>query len=440
MIANQSQVPVISFAANHIPPTLLAQTTWPSLLHMSTDVSDQIRCITDIVSSHNRRRVSIIYEAEAYDTSYPELLNSLSEELDKIGSKIEDRVILRAFSSSARVGKSFEEKLAKLKGKASPIFIVLGLSCRASGHFLKDAKKMGLFNGNSIWIFAEKPFNNLLASVENSIISTTMEGAIGLVTYCPENHASGDFKIKFMNKFHQKHGETFNFEKSIDVSRAYDCLMTVKKAIDALPTNDITPELLLARISRVRLVGLSGVIQFEKDTSKTNRRYSPQMVIGIPRTTPFGKFVKEETDNITGKATYVGFCIDIFEKASPHGLNYTFLPHEGTYEDLVNKVYDKVFPKGSPLAANFSQAILKLSESGEIKQLEDKWFPRECTMRNNTGKTPRLGLDSFWALYAFTIATSTACLLVAYLFTPRSRQVHEEVSNGDGMSQDLSIS
>lgn len=66
------------------------------------------------------------------------------------------------------------------------------------------------------------------------------------------------------------------------------------------------------------------------------------MVIGIPRTTPFDKFVKEKIDDVTGKATYIGFCMDAFEKARPHGLNYTFLPHEGTYEDLINKVHDKV--------------------------------------------------------------------------------------------------
>ncbi|KAF8029588.1 hypothetical protein BT93_E2109 [Corymbia citriodora subsp. variegata] len=704
----------------------MVHTMWPSLFRMSTDVSDQIRCIADIVSSYNRLRVTIIYEAEAYDTVYSELLNSLSEELDKIGSKIEDKVILQALSPSASVGKYFEEKLVKLKGKASPIFIVLGLSSRASGHFLKEARKIGLFNRNSVWIFAEKPFNNLLASVDRSIISTTMEGTIGLVTYRPENHASGAFKIKFLNKFHQKHGETIS-EQSIEVSRAYDSLMTVKKA------------LLLDRISSVRLIGLSGVIQFEKgqltgeakfqivsvmemkvesfslvsnlgfsrsfpqkqsqrisayansDKLKTHQKYIPQMVIGIPRTTPFGKFVKEEID----------------DKARPHGLNYTFSPHEGTYEDLVNKfitrgltrlnsfasldhqslkilavmfrldggvilTYDAavgditilanrsqyveftqpfieselsmivpakiesgralifmkpftptmwvasggilvytmlvvwflehptnpefrgswtsqlstalwftfsslfyahrerinhnftrivlviwfsvtlistqsytaslttmltlqelkptvtkmerlriskarvgcdavsfvcdylkdtlnfskdiiiglrnssryggqfksgniaalfleypyeraflakycygyavthenyrfggfgfVFPKGSPLAAKFSEAILKLSESGEIKRLEDKWFPRKCTMRNDTSETPRLGLDSFWGLYAFTIAISTACLLVAYLCKRRNHQVHEEGSNGDAMSQDLSIS
>ncbi|XP_039169682.1 glutamate receptor 2.7 [Eucalyptus grandis] len=559
-IANQSQVPVISFAANPLPPALMVQTMWPSLFRMSSDVSDQIRCIADIVSSYNRRRVTIIYEAEAYDNIYSELLNSLSEELDKIGSKIEDQVILRALSPSASVEKFLEEKLVKLKCKASPIFIVLGLSSRAGGHFLKEARKIGLFNRNSIWIFAEKPFDNLLASVEHSIISTTMEGTIGFVTYRPENHASRDFKIKFLNKFHQKHGETFNFEQSIDVSRAYDSLMTVKKAVGALPTNDITPELLLDRISSVRLVGLSGVIQLRKkqsqrtsayansDTLKTHRKYIPQMVIGIPRTTPFGKFVKEQIDDVTGKATYIGFCMDVFEKARPHGLNYTFLPHEGTYEDLVNKVHDKsytaslttmltlqelkptvttmerlriskarvgcdavsfvcdylkntlhfskdiiiglrnssrygdqfasgniaalflespyeraflakycygyavthenyrfggfgfVFPKSSSLAAKFSEAILKLSESGEIKRLENKWFRRKCAMRNDASEIPRLGLDSFWGLYAFTITISTACLLVAYLWMRRNRRSHEEGSNGDGLSQDLSIS
>ncbi|KAI6705320.1 hypothetical protein NL676_008282 [Syzygium grande] len=245
-IANQSRVPVISFAANHAPPTLLAQTIWPSLFRMSTDVFDQIRCIADIVSSGNRRRVTILYEAEAYDTSYSELLNSLSEELDKIGSKIEDRDIIIGLRNSSGYGDQ-------------------------------------LTSGNIAALFLEYPYERAF-----------------LAKYC------------------------------------------------------------------------------------------------------YGYAVTHENYRFGG----LGF----------------------------------VFPKGSPLAAKFSQAILKLSESGEIKRLEDKWFPRECTMRNNTGKTPRLGLDSFWALYAFTIATSTACLLVACLCTRRSRQVHEEVTNGDSISQDLSIS
>ncbi|KAI6705306.1 hypothetical protein NL676_008268 [Syzygium grande] len=558
-IANQSQVPVISFARDHVTPTLTVQTLWPSLFQMSTDESDHIRCIVDIVSSYNRQRVSIIYEAGAYDTMYSKLLNSLSEELGKIGSTVEDQLILQAFSSPTRAEVSLEEKLMTLKGKASPIFIVLGLSAQGSAHFLKEAKKMGLFYGNSVWIFAEKPFTNLLTSVKHSAISSTVKGAIGIITYRPKNQEYREFKAKFLNMFHHKYGKNFNFEPGIDAVRAYDCIMTVKNAIDAAPSHDIMPELLLNRISRTRLMGLSGAIRFEKgqlahqpnfqlvsvdgneyreaklwspnssfsrsfvpkqisrrnaftisDILKTQERQTPSeketLVIGVPGKTPFDKFVKEEMDDTTGKAKYIGLCIDVFEKAVSHfpdGLKYEFFRHDGTYDELVNKVHDKElivhirntssyedefkggkiaalfleypyeraffteycygyvathenyrfggfgfvtageaahiqFPrcskKGSPLAENFSEAIMELSQSGEMKRLENKWFSPECTMRNITNEKPRLGLNSFWALYAFNIATSTGCLLLACLCTRRNCRDHEEGSNGDNMS------
>lgn len=56
--------------------------------------------------------------------------------------------------------------------------------------------------------------------------------------------------------------------------------------------------------------------------------------------------MKEERDDTTGKAKYIGFCIDVFEKAVSHfpdGLDYEFSRHDGTYEELVNKVRDKVW-------------------------------------------------------------------------------------------------
>ncbi|KAI3410581.1 Glutamate receptor [Psidium guajava] len=725
-IANQSKVPVISFARDPVTPTLMSQNLWPSLFRMSTDESDQIKCIVDVVSAYNRQRVSIIYEAGAYDTVYSKLLNSLSEELGKIGSAIEDQLIHQAFSSPTGAEVSLAEKLMKMKGKASPVFIVLGLSPQGSAQFLKESKKMGLFYGDSIWIFAEKPFANLLISAEQSAISSTVKGAIGVITYRRENQAYKEFRSKFLNMFRHKYGKKFNFEPDIDAVRAYDCIMTVKNAIDAVPSHDIMPEFLLDRISHTRLMGLSGAIRFEKgqlayrpkfqlvsvdgdeyselnlwspnfgfsrsfvakqssrrnahataDILKTQERQASgrnePLVIGVPSKSPFDKFVKEEMDDISGKAKYIGFCIDVFEKVVshfPNGLNYEFSRHDGTYDDLVNKVHDKtydaavgditilanrsrfveftqpfiasdlsmivpakpdrdralifmqpftptmwiasggiliytmlvvlflerpinpefegpwtnqlsialwftfsslffahrervyrnftrivlviwffvaliltqsytagltsmltlqelkptvttmewlriskarvgcdpeaficdylintlnfskeaivgisntssygdefrsgniaalfleypyeraffteycygyvatqenyrfggfgfVFPKGSALAANFSEAILELSESGEMKRLENKWFPPECTMRNFTNETPRLGLNSFWALYASTIATSTACLLLACLCTRRSREDHERGSTGDATS------
>ncbi|KAK3431271.1 hypothetical protein EUGRSUZ_E02658 [Eucalyptus grandis] len=727
-IANQSQVPVISFARDHITPTMMVQTLWPSLFQMSTDEYDHVRCIVDIVSSYNRQRVSIVYEAGAYDTKYSKLLNYLSEELRKIGSTIEDQLILQAFSSPSGAEVSLEEKLMKLKGKTSPIFIVLGLSARGSAHFLKEAKKMRLFYGDSIWIFAEKPFTNLLTSVEHPAIASTVKGAIGIITYHPKNQAYREFKAKFLNMFHHKYGENFKFEPGIDAIRAYDCIMTVKNAIDAMPSHDIMPKFLLNRISRTRLMGLSGAIRFEKgqlarrpkfqlvsvegneyrelklwspnfsfsrsfvpmqssrrntyrisDIVKTQEGQTSSekvtLVIGVPGKTPFDKFVKEEMDDTTGRPKYIGFCIDVFEKAISHFpddsskshilliqtfcfngaisvpisktydaavgditilanrslfveftqpfigselsiivpakpdtdralifiepftlamwiasggiLIYTmlvvwfleyqinpefrgpwtnqlstalwftfsslFFAHKervyrnftrivlviwffvaliltqsytagltslltlqnlkptvttvewlrsskervgcdpdtfvcdylinelnfskevivhtrntSSYEDefrrgsisalFLEYPYERafftqycsgyvathenyrfggfgfVFPKDSPLAADFSEAILELSQSGEMKTLENKWFSPECTMKNITSEKPRLGLNSFWALYVFTIATSTGCLLFACLCTRRNRQDHEQGSNSDNLS------
>ncbi|KAI6705319.1 hypothetical protein NL676_008281 [Syzygium grande] len=575
-IANQSQVPVISFVRGHKTPSLMAETLWPSLFRMSTDESDQIKCIVDIVSSYNRQRVSIIYEAEAYDTTYSKLLNSLLEELGKIGSTIEDQLILQAFSFPTGAEVSLEEKLMKLKGKASPIFIVLGLSSQGSAHFLKEAKTMGLFYGDSTWIFAEEPFANLLTSVEHPGISSTLEGAIGLITYRPKNQAYREFRSKFLNMFHHKYGENFNFEPGINVVQAYDCIMTIKNAIDAVPSHDIMPEFLLDRIPHTRLMGLSGEIQFEKgqlahrpkfqlvsvngneyrelklwspnfgisrsivakqssrrkpyaisnmlktqeaQTSRENKR----LVIGVPGRTPFDMFVKE-VDGLTGKPKHIGFCIDVFEKAVslfPDGLMYDFRSHNGTYEDLVQKVHDKSYTAGltsmltirelkptvttierlrtskarvgcyadgfvcgylnntlkfsndvivpirdawnyedelrrgnvsavfleypymRPFFAQNCDGYLTIGDghrvggfgfSGEMERLEEKWFSPECTMRNITNERPKLGLDSFWALYGFIIAISTVCLLFACLGTRRNRQDHEEGSNGDNMS------
>ncbi|RVW29670.1 Retrovirus-related Pol polyprotein from transposon TNT 1-94 [Vitis vinifera] len=71
------------------------------------------------------------------------------------------------------------------------------------------------------------------------------------------------------------------------------------------------------------------------------------------------------------------------------------------------------FQKGSPLAADVSEAILTISEEGILKALEDEWFPRsaECS----TTETDELSLRSFWALYLLCGATSTLCFLLFFL-------------------------
>ncbi|XP_039169690.1 uncharacterized protein LOC104446865 [Eucalyptus grandis] len=314
-IANQSQIPVISLARDHVAPTLMAQTLWPSLFRMSTDESDQIKCIVDVVGSYNRQRVLIIYEAGAYDTMYSKLLNSLSEELGKIGSTIEDQLILQPFSSPTGAEVSLEENLMKLKERHLNLYCSRIVVTEA----LISLKKRRRWDSSTEIQFGyllknHSPISNFSRSFSNLL---PVEDAIGIITYRPKNQAYRRFRSKFLNMFRSQ------------VS--------------------LSPYAIL-----------------------------PAMETRIQKWQHLRSFL------------------------------------EYPYEELSSP---RVFPKDSPHAANFSEAILEISERGEMKRLENEWFLPQCTMRNFTSDTPRLGLDSFWALFVLTIATSTGCFLFACLCT-----------------------
>ncbi|CAL9767272.1 unnamed protein product [Musa acuminata subsp. burmannicoides] len=92
-----------------------------------------------------------------------------------------------------------------------------------------------------------------------------------------------------------------------------------------------------------------------------------------------------------------------------------------------------VFPKDSPLVADFSQVILQLAENGALNNLEKKWFSVALSSSptpDNDRKKESLSLDSFWALFLFTGCTSTIILLVfsAHSFLPTRARAAAAVS------------
>ncbi|KAK8989445.1 hypothetical protein V6N11_063870 [Hibiscus sabdariffa] len=265
------------------------------------------------------------------------------------------------------------------------------------------------------------------------------------------------------------------------------------------------------------------------------------MIIGVPARTAFEKFVKVEDGKYPGTKKYDGFCIELFYEVLGvlgYDLPYRFDPHNGTYDELVHKVYNKrlepnvtdiewlkranvkigcdgdsfvrtyleevldfksynienvsneysyegefksnhiaaafleqpygkvflshyckkfttstpthtfgglgfVFQKGSPIARDFSKAILKLSEDGTLKLLEEKWFAPspECSANlTDSRKTDSLSIHSFWGLFVISGATSTVCLLlfVAHLLKKYWHH-HEENHVGDSSPVDDSV-
>ncbi|XP_041026636.1 glutamate receptor 2.7-like [Juglans microcarpa x Juglans regia] len=92
-----------------------------------------------------------------------------------------------------------------------------------------------------------------------------------------------------------------------------------------------------------------------------------------------------------------------------------------------------VFQKGSPIARDFSQSILRLFEHGKLKKLEDEWLTpsRECATDVPTSTTERLSLESFWGLYLISGVTSTICFLISLIRLLMSYQRQQEASGGN---------
>ncbi|XP_010557249.1 PREDICTED: glutamate receptor 2.7-like isoform X2 [Tarenaya hassleriana] len=72
------------------------------------------------------------------------------------------------------------------------------------------------------------------------------------------------------------------------------------------------------------------------------------------------------------------------------------------------------FTKGSPLTGDVSRAILKVTESEEMRRIEKKWFGKRsnCSDPNAPLLWNRLGLSSFWGLFLIAGVASSLALLV----------------------------
>ncbi|XP_058090626.1 glutamate receptor 2.9-like [Magnolia sinica] len=72
-----------------------------------------------------------------------------------------------------------------------------------------------------------------------------------------------------------------------------------------------------------------------------------------------------------------------------------------------------VFPKGSPLAIDVSEATLKVRENGLIGKLEDSLLASsKCPSSGSNGENGSLTPSSFWGLFVITVGASTVALVL----------------------------
>ena len=90
----------------------------------------------------------------------------------------------------------------------------------------------------------------------------------------------------------------------------------------------------------------------------------------------------------------------------------------------------QVFQKGSPIARDFSKAILTLQENGKLRSLVEEWLESStnCSSVDGSGNPESLRFESFWVLYLISGSTSTFCFV--YFITKRCWKRQEAYQNG----------
>ncbi|XP_022715797.1 glutamate receptor 2.7-like [Durio zibethinus] len=403
-VGTQAQIPILSFVSPAMTPPLAA-IRWPFLIRMASNGVEQMRCISALVQSYNWRRVVAIYEDGTYGGDSGNLA-LLSENLQKVGSQIEHSLVLPPFSSLSDPKRFIQEKLRKLirTGIQSRVFILLKLSPPMTIHLFREAKEMELVGRNTAWILSDS-ITSYLDSFNHSVISS-MEGALGIKeNYSEESSSYSKFYAQFREIFLSRYPNEDEFKPGIHALRAYDSIKAIELAMKRT-SNRRSEKLLLRNILSINFNGLSGKISFKAGElnqtqslrivnvvgkkykeidfwlpksgfSKTpsegensgandgetvkalagiviwpgNSLEDPKgwamptaekpMKIGVPVRTSFEEFV----EFLSGTRP-TGFCIDLFDevlKSLDYDLPYEFVPHSGSYDDLIFYVSNKTF-------------------------------------------------------------------------------------------------
>ncbi|KQK16906.2 hypothetical protein BRADI_1g31350v3 [Brachypodium distachyon] len=196
--------------------------------------------------------------------------------------------------------------------------------------------------------------------------------------------------------------------------------------------------------------------------------------VGV-RTSIYPEFIETFRDHATGETRASGLSVEIFEEAVkrlPFALTYEYLAFDtadprskGSYDDFVNQVYlqkydiavadttircnrslfvdftvpyteSGVLPKNSPLRAEISRAILNITESAKIIQIEKKWVDSNSHQNDDkTDGSDAITFESFGGLFLLTGIVTACSLFVAVLMNGYKKYQQNGGSKGDNQNE-----
>ncbi|KAI5431131.1 hypothetical protein KIW84_035335 [Lathyrus oleraceus] len=386
-------IPIMSLTSFSARPELLSPRL-PHFIQLGDDISLHIQCISAIVGEFGWKKVTVIYELNNDFSSDPGILLSLSYSLKLVGSDIDNHLVFPSLSTLPDPKTTIENELNKLKRMSNRVYLIVHSSLELASMLCEKAKQIGLMEKGSVWIIPNE-VAGLLDSVNSSVIFN-MQGVVGFKTHFIEKSgAFRQFKFKFQRKFALEYPEEDNINPSIFALQTYDATKAIAKAANKSsqgkferlsgktfskngqllqsPTFNIinvigksyremafwSPALGFSKniVSHNKVMEIStnnddsnGVFKTvywpgeSQSVPKGHNNEERTLKIAIPSNGAFTQFVNVEYDQGNNEPTVTGFSISIFEaavKRLPYILNYTFFPFNGSYDEMVDHVYNK---------------------------------------------------------------------------------------------------
>ncbi|KAL8242633.1 hypothetical protein R6Q59_012935 [Mikania micrantha] len=389
-IVSKAQIPTLSFL--HLVPQW-ALDHFPFLVQASTSQFVQMKAFVAILESFGWNSFTFIYED--MNSASTQVIPYLMELIKESSIQMSSTVRLPSLSSS-----TLRQELLSINANQCRVFLVHA-SLEMGINLFKNAKRMGMMEKEYVWITTNL-ITDLLHTVNSSTFSI-MEGVVGIGSFLPENDPRfHDFRTKFQKRFKIEQPEEENNNPGIFAVQAYDATwlmasiltknMSGKKILDEVTSSFLTGntsevqfisrQSVTSHISQIINVigiyyrqvgfwtegrGFSEVINdmATYDTSMQNLGhifwpgkplYTPRgwaiptdtkpLRVGVPTMAVFKKYVEVKYDYRDQNFSFDGYTIKLFEetvKRLPYYLPYTFIPFNGTYDNLVKQVYYKRF-------------------------------------------------------------------------------------------------
>ncbi|KAL3745663.1 hypothetical protein ACJRO7_014736 [Eucalyptus globulus] len=246
-LGNKSHVPIISFSATN--PSLRSIRS-PYFVRAVQNESSQVNAISAVIQAFGWKEAVLIYVDNEFGES---IILSLTYALREVSTQVPYRSII----SPSATDDQIQEELYKLMTMQTRVFIVHMLPTLGSRLFAK-AKEVGMMSEGYVWILTNG-ITDRLSSVVSSVVTSSMQGVLGIQTYIPNTPNLDNFMFRWKMKFQQDNPSILNPTLNIFGYRAYDATRALAMAIEEMGATNFTFQMLNASTNATDLdsIGVS---------------------------------------------------------------------------------------------------------------------------------------------------------------------------------------